>query len=272
MIPRSETARSAAVAAVPFAVYAAGACRTVYVGDSGDLLTAVAVMGIPHPSGYPLYVLLARAWSMLMFFLPLPWSASLFSAVCAAAAVAFLYLAARASGVSPVPAAGAAWLFAFSRSLWGEANVQRVYALNALFLAAALLLVLRWLRTDRDRELVLGALACGLGASNHLEMAVSGLAIGTFAVVARPALLRRFRLAAACVGAALIGLLPYLYLPLRARVHPLLEWGDAATPGGFAAVVLRSSFWERRWLTGPADLWPILEDWGRSLLDESAWI
>jgi len=272
MIPRSETARSALVAAVPLGVYAAGACRTVYVGDSGDLLTAVAVMGIPHPSGYPLYVLLARAWSALLFFLPLPWSASLFSAVCAAGAVGLLFLAVRESGVSALPAAGAAWLFAFGGSLWGEANVQRVYALNALFLAAALYLVLRWLRTERDRELVLAALACGLGASNHLEMAVSGLAIGAFALVARPALLRRPRLAAACVGAALIGLLPYLYLPLRARVHPLLEWGDAATPGGFAAVVLRSSFWERRWLTGAADLGPILADWGRSLVDESAWI
>jgi hypothetical protein len=48
-----------------FVVYALGACRTIYVGDSGELVTAVAVLGIPHPSGYPLYVLLAssgRCW------------------------------------------------------------------------------------------------------------------------------------------------------------------------------------------------------------------
>jgi tetratricopeptide (TPR) repeat protein len=74
------------------------------------------------------------------------------------------------------------------------------------------------------------------------------------------------------VLAAAAGLLPYLYLPLRARARPLLEWGDPATPAGFAEVVLRSSFWERRWLTGPADFLPILSDWARSLLSESAWL
>lgn len=269
---RSDAARAAAVAALPLAVYVAGACRTVYVGDSGDLLTAVAVLGIPHPSGYPLYVLLTRVWSTLLFFLPLPWSASLFSAACAAGAVFFLYLAAREAGASPIPSAGAAWIFAFGGSLWGEANVQRVYALNALFLAAALFLVLRWRRTERDRDLVLAAFACGLGASNHLEMAVAGLAIGAWSVATRPAILKRWRLAAACVLAALAGLLPYAYLPLRARARPLLEWGNPETPAGFAAVVLRSSFWERRWLTGAADFPPILADWARSLLTESAWI
>ena len=207
-------------------------------------------MGIPHPSGYPLYVLLARAWSAVFFFLPLPWSASLFSAACAAAACAFLYRAARESGASPLPSTGAAWLFAFGGSFWAEANVQRVYALNALFLAAALWLVLRWRRTGADRTLVLAAFVCGLGASNHLEMGVSGVAIGLFAVASNASLLRRGRMVAACVGAALIGLLPYLYLPLRARAHPLLAWGDASTPAGFASVVLRSTFWERAWIRG----------------------
>ena len=46
--------KSAALAAALFVVYAIGASRTVYVGDSGELATAVHVLGIPHPSGYPL--------------------------------------------------------------------------------------------------------------------------------------------------------------------------------------------------------------------------
>ncbi|MGE5413599.1 MAG: protein O-mannosyl-transferase family, partial [Syntrophomonadaceae bacterium] len=83
---RRELLAAAGVAALPLAVYVAGACRTVYVGDSGDLATAVAVLGIPHPSGYPLYVLAGRAWVATLSFLPLPWSLSLFSAACAAAA------------------------------------------------------------------------------------------------------------------------------------------------------------------------------------------
>ncbi len=268
----SEAWRSVGVAALPFAVYAAGACRTAYVGDSGDLLTAIAVLGIPHPSGYPLYVLLAKLWSAVFFFLPLPWSVSLFSAACAAAAAAVLYRAARASGAGSLASAGGAWLLAFGPSYWAEANIQRVYALNALFLALALLLALRWRRDRRDRDLLAAAFVCGLGASNHLEMGVAGIAIGLFVLSTEPKILKRWRLVGGCILAALVGLLPYVYLPLRARAHPLLDWGHPVTPASFVKVVLRSDFWGRAWIRGPEDLVPILGDYGRSLLTESAWI
>ena len=48
-----------------FTVYALGACRTIYVGDSGELVTAVYLLGIPHPSGYPVYCLLGKLWTLL---------------------------------------------------------------------------------------------------------------------------------------------------------------------------------------------------------------
>ena len=227
----AESRRALFVAAIPFAVYAVGACRTAYVGDSGDLLTAIAVLGIPHPSGYPLYVLLAKLWSVVFFFLPLPWSVSLFSAACAAAASGVLYRTARDSGAGPLPAAGAAWLLAFGPSYWAEANIQRVYALNALFLALALLLALRWRRDRRDRDLIACAFVCGLGASNHLEMGVAGIAIGLFVLVTEPAILKRLarRRRLRPRGARRTSPLR-LYLPLRARAHPLLDWGHPVTP------------------------------------------
>jgi tetratricopeptide (TPR) repeat protein len=269
---RRETLAAAGVAAVPFAVYAAGACRTIYVGDSGDLATAVSVLGIPHPSGYPLYVLAARLWSAALGFLPLAWALSLFSAACAAAACGVLYRVCRENSAGPTASAGASWLLAFSPSFWGEANVQRVYALNALFVALALLYSLRWSRRRRDRDLVVAAFVCGLGAANHLEMAVVAVAIGLFAVVSDPSVLRRGPTLAACAAAAAFGLLPYLYLPLRARSHPLLAWGHSDTAKGLAAVVLRSDFWDRAWLEKPADLGPIFADYLRGLATESAWL
>jgi tetratricopeptide (TPR) repeat protein len=269
---RRDVLGAAGVAAAPLAVYAAGACRTIYVGDSGDLATAVAVLGIPHPSGYPLYVLAGKAWAAALAFLPLPWSLSLFSAAAAAAACGVLYLTARENGAGPAASAGAAWLLAFAPSYWGEANVQRVYALNALFLALALLLALRWRRGRRDLDLVACAFVGGLGAANHLEMAVAAVAIAAFAVATDPSLLRRGRTLAAGAGAGLAGLLLYLYLPLRARSHPLLEWGRPESAKGFASMVLRSDFWGRAWIEKPADLGPILGDWARSLAAESAWI
>ena len=77
-------------AAAVFTVYAFGACPTIYVGDSGELVTAVALLGIPHPTGYPLYVLLGKAWTMIFPFGSVAWRMSIFSAACGALACGLL--------------------------------------------------------------------------------------------------------------------------------------------------------------------------------------
>ena len=91
-----------------FAVYALGACPTIYVGDSGELTTAVAVLGIPHPTGYPLYVLLGKLWTLLFPVGSIAWRMSLFSAACGALACGLLYRLGRRLDLHPVAAAFAA--------------------------------------------------------------------------------------------------------------------------------------------------------------------
>ena len=66
-------------------------------------------------------------------------------------------------------------------------------------------------------------------------------------------------------------LLPYLYLPLRARAHPPLDWGHPETLRGFLDVVLRRDFWRRRWLESPSDFLPIAADYVRSIGAELGW-
>ncbi len=269
---RRELLETSALAVGVFCLYAWGTCRSVYVGDSGDLATAVAVLGIPHPSGYPLYVLLAKAWSLLLFFMPLPWALSLFSAACAAGAATLLYRIGREEGLGALPSLFSALLFALGPSLWGEANIPRVYALNALLLAGATLFSFRWNRTGRFGDLLRAFFLCGLGASNHLYMGVFGAALAIFALTREPRLLLRPGRLLAILSVTVLGLLPYLYLPLRARAQPLLSWGDPQTAGNFLKVVLREDFWRRNWVRGLEDIPAVLRDYLASLLRESAWI
>jgi len=258
--------------ALIFAIYAAGACPTIYVGDSGELVTAVHLLGIPHPTGYPLYVLLGKLWTLLLPFGSIAWRMSLFSAACGAAACAALFLFLRQTlRLDRVAALVAALLLAFSPSFWAEANVQRVYTLNALFAVLALWAAWRWYQQRTGSRLALAAFVCGLGASNHTFLAVQGLAIGIFALAIEPGLLRRPREILGAVAAGIAGLLPYLYLPLRSRADPRLDWGDPETLDRFLAVVLRRDFWGRAWIEGPGDLATIAADWARGLALESAW-
>jgi tetratricopeptide (TPR) repeat protein len=260
---------AAAVALALFAVYAAGACRTIYVGDSGELVTAVHILGIPHPSGYPLYVLVGKLWTVLVPVGSIAFRMSLFSAACAAAACALLFVTSRQDGVSRVASLFGAGLLAFGPSFWQEANVQRVYALNALMLVLALNRALAWHRERQSRDLVLAMLACGVGATNHTVMALVGAAVAIWAPIVEPSLFRRPKIVAACGAAFFAGLSVYAYLPIRARMRPALNWGEPDTLERFLDVVLRRDFWHRAWWQGPADLVPILADFAKSLGPET---
>ena len=269
---RRLAAEAAALGLILFAVYAAGACRTIYVGDSGELVAAVGVLGIPHPSGYPLYVLLGHLWTLLVPLGSIAYRMSLFSAVCAAGACAVLHHLCRRLGLRLPVAAAAALLLAFAPSLWGEANVQRVYALNTLFLMLVTWWVLAWHASGRDRDLLLACLLCGVGACNHTFMGFVAIAVGLFALATRPALVKRWRMLLAMPAAAFVGLLPYAYLPIRSRMDPPLDWGNPETLDAFLSVILRRDFWERKWIEGPGDLVLIAADYLKSLGTEFLWV
>jgi tetratricopeptide (TPR) repeat protein len=266
-VPTAPTGRMAddrrlalAVGVLALALYAAGACRTIYVGDSGELTTAVFLLGIPHPSAYPLYVLLGKLWTLALPVGSVAFRMSLFSAACAAAAVALLFSLARRLGLGRPAALFGAGLLAVAPSFWGEANIQRVYALGALCLVAALHAAFAWERERTTARLAVVAFLCALGATNHTYMFVFAAAFAGAALAVEPGLLRRGRAIGAAAVAFAAGLLPYAYLPLRSRSDPALDWGDPETLDRFLAVLLRRDFWERRWLESAGDWLTIAGD------------
>jgi len=270
-VDRSDLGIASALVVALFAIYAAGACRTIYVGDSGELVTAVHVLGVPHPTGYPLYVLLGKLWTLVLSFGSIAFRMSLFSAACGAAACALLFLTARRFGADLLAALAAALCLAFSPSFWGEANIQRVYALNAVFLAAALLLAGEWTRRGDRPSFAATLLVAALGAANHTFMAIFTIIFAAFAVATRPRFVLAPRTLAIGAVAVALGLLPYLYLPLASRADPPLDWGDPETLERFLDVVLRRGFWERAWVEGLSDVRAALADYGIGLFRELSW-
>jgi len=56
---------SVGAAVALFVVYVAGLIPTVVDQDSGELVSACHVLGIAHPTGYPLWVMLGRVFDLL---------------------------------------------------------------------------------------------------------------------------------------------------------------------------------------------------------------
>ena len=207
--------------------------------DGGELAVAASTLGIPHPPGYPTYVLLAHSFTLLPVG-EVATRTNLFSAVCAAGAAALLTWTLARTARNYAAAVGAGLALAFSPILWAQATVTEVHTLNALF--AALLLALA-VPTEPAR--MLSTAAVGVirphrppGQAVLLALAVGsawGLSLGNHptALFCGPLVLlalwrlRRFRL----LGAAgiVLGLSVYLYLPLRAAADPPINWGDPQT-------------------------------------------
>ena len=138
-------------------VYYLGAAPGVLFGDGGELQFAAWTAGLPHPTGYPLYMTLGWVWSHLLDAAGLASPAramTLLSVLFAALAVGLTYLLARTlidlglPQVSPVlqrlAALLAALTFAFTPTFWSQAVVTEVYTLNAAFIALILWLALLW--------------------------------------------------------------------------------------------------------------------------------
>lgn len=200
--------------------------------DSGELAAAAAVLGVPHPPGYPTWTLLA--W--LFTHLPvgeLARRVALLSALSAAAAagmVAWLVQALWPQQPGVRAAAVLAGLaLAFQFTFWSQAILVEVYALHALFVAliAALILPQSPKALARRRT---AAFLFGLGLGNHLSLVF--VAPWLLLDMQRPGR-AAVRELSGLLLLGLAGLLVYLYLPLAASRHPALLWGDPTTPSGF---------------------------------------
>src|SRR5258707_1349987 len=148
---------------------------TVTLTDSGELIVVARGLGIAHPPGVPLWIVLAHLASLVPFgnvAQRINFSSAFFAALACATltlVVAELivtapYLAAskrrkrstqqikqtEESGIARLmvaaPALGAGLLMAFSRTLWSYATITEVYTLNTLLILVIFFLILRWRR------------------------------------------------------------------------------------------------------------------------------
>lgn len=128
-----------------FFVYLTTLAPTVAGNDAGRFQIAAPLLGTGHPTGYPTFILLGKLFTHLPFG-DVAYRMNLMSAFFGAVAAALFFLVAREIGAQMLPAAGGAFIMAFSATLWSQANVAEVYTLHAAFLLGVLWLMLLWRR------------------------------------------------------------------------------------------------------------------------------
>ncbi len=247
-------ATAAAVGATLFIVYVATLAPGVTLWDSGEFLAAIHSLGIPHPPGTPLYILLANVWALMLApFFGFAGSVNLFSAVCTAGAFALLAdLFVRWTGDRLAACTGAVCAGAMS-TVWLSANETEVYA-AALFGACLLL----WLgdragATKQRRWLLAGAYAAGLAFSTHLTALLS-LPAALYLAVDRRTAREVMREAPVMLLTFAIGASAVLFLIVRAQHDPAVNQGNPSTLSALADVIMRRQY-------SPAPPWPRQAPW-----------
>jgi hypothetical protein len=241
-----------AVVAIAFVTYVAAAAAGPYWLDSSEFAAQAFGLGISHPPGHPLYGLLGKLFALLPIG-PVAFRVALLSATCAALGAGLLFLvalelAARVVGEDvpaavPVLAAAAAALgVALGYSYAFQAVRPEVYALHALVALLTIWAVLRHDATGDRRWLYLAALVGALSLGNHHLLMLATLLPALLVVVLRRPAPGWRRTALRVVGFASLGLVVWLYLPLRAARDPLVNWGDPRTPARFAWTVSARAF------------------------------
>jgi hypothetical protein len=175
-----------AVAAAVLAVYVLTLAPTVTFWDAGEFIAAAGTLGVPHPPGTPLFVMIAHVWATLVPIGEFAYRTNLLSALFSASAAGLLFLVVHQSMggiVEGLPestaravrvggAAAAAFLGAFCFTNWQNSNETEVYTVATFTTAAMAWAAMLWRRqrhTERgSRLLLLIVYLAGISIGNHL--------------------------------------------------------------------------------------------------------
>jgi len=113
-------------------IYLASLAPGVTLWDAGEFASAVESFGIPHPPGTPLFILVARAWRLVLGFLPTAVATNLLAAASTAVAggVAAILVTRWTRDATVAFAAGLG--FGSAATVWLNATETEVYSASLL--------------------------------------------------------------------------------------------------------------------------------------------
>jgi hypothetical protein len=239
--------------------------------DGGDFLTAAITKGIPHPSGYPLYLLISDLFQRI-FTTSLIWRQVQVSVIPGAltTAILFLLICFESSGIPNVEkwicSLLAAIALAVSPIFWSQSVIIEVYALNAFFVGCALLWIFLitgiWKSQIKSKLAIICLLAwvCGLGLGNHTTYILLYPVVfyGIYRLIqsgmSKP-------LVVLCLLGWFSGLITYAILPFRAALHPPINWGDPDNLQGFIWLITGGDYHQNFFSIQPQEYLKRLSSW-----------
>jgi hypothetical protein len=221
--------------------------------DSLEFQLVCPTLGIAHPTGYPLYTLLGKLFTLIPVG-DIAYRVNLMSAFFAALTVAFTYLLVRILTDGSLSAFFASLAITVSPVFWSQAVIAEVYSLNAFFTTLVVYLLFRWEMNRRQRPrasmsnavasntLLLAAFVYGLSLTHHRLMLLLAPAIALFAWLTERRIFTDLRLVSRLILLLGVPLLLYAYIPFRGMYTSSLDGTYQNTWRGFLRHVTASGY------------------------------
>jgi hypothetical protein len=273
-----------------FGIYLATLAPTTAFWDTSEYISAAYVLGIPHPPGNPLFVILAHTWGLMPLAAEYAKRINLFAAFGSAASAALWFLVAERWLRTIVPvrwgrllaAAAGTLVSATSWTIWNQSTVnEKVYTVSLFSMALVTWLAVHWGDDEpgphRDRWVILIAYITALSTTNHLMGLLAAPAVAIYILWTDWKVVTRPWVWVGVITAIVVGIsLNYLFLPIRAGLFPPINEGE---PVGFFSqalsdVINRVQYAKPSVLDRQADLvaqfanymqyfrWQYARDWG----------
>ncbi len=228
------------------------ACPTFYYWDSAELTAAALGNGVPHPPGFPFFLILSKLW---LYAVPLnsAFSLNIFSAFFGAVGLLLWYLVMvrvlrRLNEIrSEEMFAFVSWLatgfMAMTLTYAVQATRYEVYSLNFAGFAGIVLLCLLIVEREKPSRFLNISLFLILGmllAVHNLTIALAIPGILLFLVWTRR-MTPGYAILGVLASFILAGL-TYIFLLFRAMGNPPLNWGDPSSLGRLVDYILVKGF------------------------------
>ncbi|MBN1384749.1 MAG: DUF2723 domain-containing protein [Elusimicrobia bacterium] len=247
-----------------FAIFVYTAFPTVAVyRDAGEMASVSLTLGIAHPPGYPLYVILGKIFTIIIPFGNIAYRINLMSAFFGALTCLLVYLIikqlshllshslieaqrrSRFIGTLSLSGVVAAMALAFSSTFWSVSIVAEMYTLNTFFIALIIYLLLMSSFICHPlsviRHLSLATFLFGLAMGNRIDIVLIAPGILVWLIFSE---IRKQLSAARVVISGLLllaGFSVFLYLPVRSKTKPVLNWNKPDNMETFINTITRKT-------------------------------
>ena len=226
--------------AICLVAYICTAARGITWGDSAEIAQAVHKLGVIHPTGYPLFTLLQKFLTSLMFFVDEPatrlnyvvgfWGAAAVLVLMITVARLSFHIACRENTerwICHLAGAFAGLLFGLSPLFWSQARIAELYTFHVFLVALCVFFLVRFETTSERRWILWAALAMGMGLAHHTTIMHLFPAVLLYLLLRDRAFFST-KLFLFAVALASFPLVLYLYLPVADLTTKGFAWGGTS--------------------------------------------